>query len=395
MTLEAKSLLDLPNELLLSITLYIYENNSIFNYVSTCRTIYTLFVDLYKHNLDAIRLEYLNESLLLDQRSSFGTRRERGSRLLNLFGYSQNKHVNDYSMWTYDLYMINHSLIDWPKSYFEKGTTYPKPVQVFDEKEDDVYGDEKYKPEDYKLYNDPDLRFMPNRDTYEMSIHESVKRKVTVAEIYDRKIRKSLQVKEEKIIEDINYIERDRVVFLDTLGIDPRRRLDYFSKYSEKIARLFERPENATYSAFQLRWNQMISKSAVANLLTQIIFDYNKTTTSKCRFIVAGGAVLNALAMCGCRDVDIFTIRNGETEKTIMKDLKWILLEFETKAKEKGLVYNILKTNGTLSICSPSQFRERLSSYPNGPLLDSDIISQFILRKVDCIEGWYYYIASE
>lgn len=186
--------------------------------------------------------------------------------------------------------------------------------------------------------------------------------------------------------EEPQYIEHNNVVYSDKISSFKNSYNVYMTKYCENIVRLYEKPEKATIDSFRNRLDDILKCNPVIETLLECLFEYNRTTFTRNRFIIAGGFILHLLCGCGCSDVDIFTIRNGENDSVIMKDLRRVLLQFEKLARERRLDFNILKTNGTLNICIPSVQRNLVESYPPRPIPDAQLMAQFVLRKIETIE---------
>ena len=325
----------LPSELLEEMMCFM-DVEGIYCFAVSCRRIYELFRELIVENLDQIRLEYLNGCV-----DDHVVRREKGSRLIDLF--------DNYGgcMWTYDDFMRKQNL------------------KIVKEKIHPVYNT---------------CRWFPNPDTYYLAFGEYVNRKIE-----DREGTVEVTIKEKN---DVNLEQ--------TFYVDDRfrgRHENYFwhieEKSAEKIVRLFKKPQEAKFEDFMKRLRIVLESNKLLEILVETIFDFNKNnSTTKTRFILAGGFMLHVLTGCGCTDMDIFTIRNGESDQLIMQDLKKVLLQFEEKMKEfPNIKYNVLKTNGTINICPRiPQFKEKVESYPPKPIQDKQLSAQFILRSIQSIE---------
>ncbi|KAL9648981.1 hypothetical protein ABK040_008360 [Willaertia magna] len=307
-----KNLTILPNELILQIIYYIINPNDSYNFTSTCKYFFKIYLEECCNELNAIRLEYLNgeNPYFSSFKYLFNENLIRKkSRVLNLFS---NNLLNNGSntMLTYE-------------SLF--GMDYEEYLQKLDEKNDKENENEK--------------------------------------------------VEKEEEINKENKEENEE----DEEDEEPSGRTDSMTESNDFYAfdeendssevMFFEKPKQMTLSSFVKHYNNIIAGHPMVELMSQIVFEHNRTTNTKERFVVAGGFLLHVLTGVGCCDFDIFCIQNEATDNEIHKSLRKILLAFERLANTKEIKYNILKTDGTLNIASPTNLN-----------------IQFILRKIKSIE---------
>lgn len=125
-------LIFLPEEILENILIQIRSPSDVISFVLTCSQMYRIFKRLRIHDLDEIRVEYLNQNIHnINNNSEWSDLiepRKKGSRLIELFSRGSSR-----NMWTYDEYFKCHSPYSWPSSCFKKGITYTSTVLPIDE----------------------------------------------------------------------------------------------------------------------------------------------------------------------------------------------------------------------------------------------------------------------
>ena len=129
-----------------------------------------------------------------------------------------------------------------------------------------------------------------------------------------------------------------------------------------------------------------LSQGTVGTILTAL-FNFNRRTDSRMRFIVAGGAAVGVLdtAFGGFGDIDVFIAHNGAAPEECHAALRGVLLEVgaqlgvtrEEEGSEggTGMGFAIVKNASTMSVI----VEEDVDADRMPPL-------QFILRRVSCME---------
>ncbi|KAL9641657.1 hypothetical protein ABK040_016888 [Willaertia magna] len=348
-----------PNEILQYIFYFIENEKDLYQFAATCKTIFKLYLEECCNQLDLIRLEYLNNGenpLLKTFENIFPNLKRQKERTLNLFSGKGN------TMLTYDEYLFGKE-IDYSLMKIEKASQRA------------LQNNKLQKEEEENEENDANINdSITNEDCYYLSFKDHVYRNGKLLLERDNFER--------------NYGRRRascNSIYLDNFNENVRKSYDL--KGAEKIVRFFERPNEMTFDSFQKRLFEISKQNPIISLMIDVILEHNKTTTTKERFVIAGGYLLNILTSVGCCDLDIFCIQNGANDNEIHMSLRKILLKFEKLAKDKQLDYNVLKTNGTLNICLKTEKKgEREYKYPSATYEMSENAIQFVLRKIKSIE---------
>ena len=133
-----------------------------------------------------------------------------------------------------------------------------------------------------------------------------------------------------------------------------------------------------------------LSQGTVGTILTAL-FNFNRRTDSRMRFIVAGGAAVGVLdtAFGGFGDIDVFIAHNGAAPEECHAALRGVLLEVGAQLEETfvedcavggtGMGYAIVKNASTMSVIAEEEENDGDAYRKVRPL-------QFIFRRVSCME---------
>ncbi|KAG2374435.1 hypothetical protein C9374_010719 [Naegleria lovaniensis] len=370
------------------------DKYSLFNFIQCSKCIYQLFDSVMATSLTQIRLNYLNKKV------KHVMTRPIPPRLIEVF--SNNNLNNKNVMLTYDDYFHQKSASSWPSSYFYNAHDHKQTIiSKLDAKELVKNQDQEiprsavtslptYTAKEEAEYSTKEILqtmvfpygMFPQKDTYELTFDDYVKRKINFSYLNEPGPFAMDQSKKEFVITETLY---DCIQYADH-NVDYHFYSDSMNRslrtpFCERIVRFFKHPHEMTLQDFDHRFKNDILKEIAKILVYDCAFEHNKTTTTQERFVVAGGSLLHTLTGCGCGDIDIFVMCNGEDEKTTVSSaIKSLLLKFESLTHH--LKYNIMKSKTTINICSDGHSMNtqyQVSADPNYNI-------QIVLLKFETIE---------
>jgi len=355
-------LTDVPSYMLLSCMFYM-DNISLMDFICSCKYIHGVFEGVACESVERRRLDILN-GVVSDARLP----------LLKLFQSDR--------MVTYDSYFREKSIVSWPPKYYHDEKKFSTVIDVSEAR---PWREISNSVKDIQPRSGRDLSLEPygmitQADTYYLSFNDVVKRSYMAIDVAGVATERTYEVTPDFYNNCDSYISYKHS-YTDNPRVKRR-------SMSENIVRFFKHPSQMSYDDFDQRFKNVVLGDLGRAIVYECAFEHNKTTTTRERFVVAGGSLLHALTHCGCQDIDLFVIRNGESIDVCSKAVRDILQKFETLAKSR---YNIMKSQTTINICPDGcEFNHdylRVDSHINIQivLLDYDTIEELLLFfDLDC-----------
>ncbi|KAF0973885.1 hypothetical protein FDP41_007272 [Naegleria fowleri] len=388
----ALSTFSLPNEMILELFFWM-DKHSLFNFIQCNRHIYQLFDAVMATSLNQIRLNYLNKEV------KHVLKRQIPPRLIEMFS---NRVNNKNVMLTYDDYFRQKSASTWPSTYFYSADNHKQTIISKEDAKELLKNQDKeitksittpptpYSSKEEIFCSEEEMLqtmvfpygMFPQKDTYDLTFNDYVKRKIRFKHQNEPTLFEMDRSKKEFVITETIY---DPIEEVDC-HVDYHFYTDSMNRilktpFCERIVRFFKHPHEMTLQDFDHRFKNDILKEIAKILIYDCAFEHNKTTPTRERFVVAGGSILHALTGCGCGDIDIFVMCNGEDEKTtVSQAVKSVLSKFEKLSQH--LTYNIMKSRTTINICSP----ENEIDHQYQVSIDNHCNIQIVLLKFETIE---------
>ncbi|EFC46013.1 predicted protein [Naegleria gruberi] len=372
---------EIPHEIIANWMFYM-DKQTLFNFIRVSREVYNIFDEIYAESVERLRLEILN-----NKRKSSDL-----NRLLDLFSNESRERSGEKVMLTYDDYFRMRSFTPWPLSYFHDRTRFESVVnendpqiKVINEKADEQMArllemnNEQMNKETAQYEKVLPYGVFPRKDIYYLTFNQLVKRKCVKNLKEDLYMYTDQAYKIERVITSDLYANEEK-----KYSVDYHTYVDKHSHpttvYIERIVRFFKHPNEMTFSDFDNRFKNNFLSELARILVYDCVFEYNKSTKTRERFVVSGGSLLHTLTGCGCQDIDIFIINNQEPDEIVNQAIKQVLLKFEEKTS--NFTYNIMGSKTTINICEE---RPKMS-IANGYRVETNQNIQIVLLRYDSIE---------